>query len=106
MATASDDKTVRLWDVRACRQRLVLRGHTASVWGVAFSPDGAVVASAGSEDETVRLWDAATGTERAVWAWHRDRIFSVAFSPDGHWLASGGEDGTVRLWPWRALLEA
>jgi WD40 repeat protein len=105
VATASDDKTVRLWDVQECRERRVLRGHTGSVWGVAFSADGRVVASAGSEDETLRLWDAETARERAVWAWHLDRIFSVAFSPDGRWLASGGEDGTVRLWPWRALLE-
>jgi hypothetical protein len=106
VASGGNDTWVRLWDVQKGQERLVLRGHTGNVWGVAFSPDGAVMASAGSYDQTLRLWDAATGEELAVLAWHLDAIFSVAFSPDSRWLATGGGDGTVRLWPWRALLQA
>jgi hypothetical protein len=106
VATGGNDHWVRLWDVQKRQERLVLRGHTGDVWGVAFSADGAVVASAGSYDRTLRLWDTATGEELAVLAWHPDSNFSVAFSPDGRWLATGGGDGTVRLWPWRALLQA
>ncbi|MFF1374296.1 WD40 repeat domain-containing protein, partial [Streptomyces virginiae] len=65
LATASDDKTARLWDVTTGTERTVLRGHTDELWGVAFSPDGRTLATA-SDDKTARLWDVTTGTERTV----------------------------------------
>jgi WD40 repeat protein len=46
---------VRLWRVADGALLRTLEGHTSSVWGVAFSPDGQTLAS-GSGDETVRLW--------------------------------------------------
>jgi hypothetical protein len=104
LATGSDDKSVRIWDLASGQCRAVLRGHTGDVWGVAFSPDGGVLASVGSHDGTLRLWDLAAGAELAALAWHLDRVFSVAFASGGEWLATGGEDGTVKLWPWRALV--
>ncbi|KAL8300778.1 hypothetical protein RB593_010232 [Gaeumannomyces tritici] len=60
LASASHDKTVKLWDATtgACLQ--TLKGHSISVFSVAFSPDGQRLASA-SRDKTVKLWDAATG---------------------------------------------
>ncbi len=60
LASASDDKTIRLWDIATSVHQQTLKGHRASVGKVAFSPDGNTLASA-SDDRTTRLWDIATG---------------------------------------------
>ena len=96
LASAGEDKTVRLWDPATGQQLRTLTGHTDWVRSVAFSPDGKLLASAGG-DKTVRLWDPATGRELRTLTGHTDWVRSVAFSPDGKLLAGGG-DKTVRLW--------
>ncbi|KAK2926405.1 hypothetical protein FoTM2_013271 [Fusarium oxysporum f. sp. vasinfectum] len=97
LASASDDRTVRLWDVATGEERQKLKGHDCQVWAVVFSPDGKTLVSA-SSDKTVRLWDAATGEERQTLQGHDGRVWAVAFSPDGKTLASASDDRTVRLW--------
>jgi len=105
LATASDDRTARLWDLtdrdRPHQLEPPLTGHTKGVLSVAFSPDGHTLATT-SWDRTVRLWDL---TDRArphpldrPLTGHLDTVRSVAFSPDGHTLATASWDKTVRLW--------
>ena len=67
------------------------------VWSVAWSPDGARLASA-DDDHTVRVWDAASGALLRTLAGHTNLVSSVAWSPDGTRLASASDDGTVRVW--------
>jgi WD40 repeat protein len=81
-----------------CAKHLrTLRGHTETVYEVAFSPDGTTLASA-SGDGTMRLWRIADGTLLHILREHTGRVMSVAFAPDGATLASGADDNTVRLW--------
>lgn len=91
------DRPVRLFDVEKRRESVVLKGHTGRVEAVAFSPDGATVAT-GSWDQTVRLWDVATGRERARFTWPIGRVYSLAYAPDGLRLAAGGDTGAVVMW--------
>jgi WD40 repeat protein len=74
-----------------------LRGHVGWVVSVAFSPNGAQVATTG-RDATVKLWDAATGECLKTLRGHLEGLETVAFSPEGQRLLSSGWDKTVRLW--------
>ena len=96
LATASADKTVRLWEMPTGRLQGTLKGHTDAVSAVAFAPDGKSLASA-SFDGTVKLWDVTTREVRRTLRGHRGAVLAVTFSADGKTLASGGVDSDIRL---------
>jgi len=99
LASASDDRTIKLWDATTGRLLLTAKGHTGKVHSVVFSPDGTRLAS-GSGDNTVRIWDAASGQELQRLEGHTFDVNCVVFSPDGKRLASAGTslDRTVKVW--------
>ena len=94
LASASDNHTVRVWDLDAGTARTLT--HTDAVYNVAYSPDGHHLASAGG-DNTVRVWDLNTGAARNLTG-RRYTAWALAYSPDGRHLATGSADKTVRVW--------
>jgi glucose/arabinose dehydrogenase len=89
---------------RALATTLTHGSRWLTVYAVAFSPDGHLLAS-GLEDAGTQLWDAGTGQwlhtlspDATFWSEMTGPVHAVAFSPDGRLLASASEDKTVRLW--------
>lgn len=101
VATASWDKTARVWETATGKPVSVLAGHEDHVSNVAFSPDGKYVVTA-SLDKTARVWaDWQTGAPRVVAILEeRDQLFGALFSPDGHYILLAGSN-TLHSWEWR-----
>ncbi len=96
LASASEDRTVRIWETATGRE-LHRLPHLDQVHAVAWSPDGTSLASA-SEDRTVRLWDPRTGREERRGIGHTGSLHGITWSPDGKFLATGSSDRTLRVW--------
>ncbi|MEG4440260.1 hypothetical protein QUB47_04520 [Microcoleus sp. AT9_B5] len=98
IATASDDKTVKLWEQDGTLIQ-TLEKHTNQVFSVSFSSDGKMIASSGA-DKTVKLWkkqgDKFEFDKLITGA--KDQILSVSFSPDGKMLATGDMNKEVQIW--------
>jgi WD40 repeat protein len=91
-------ETVQLWDTATGKPRAHLERHGQdTVYCVAFSPDGRLLAS-GADDNTVLLWNVASGKPFARLKGHGYPVRSVTFGPDGKTLASGSDDRTVLVW--------
>lgn len=103
LATAGQDRAVKLWDIADPRRPVLLASvvaHSAAVGSVSFSPDGHTLATA-SLGHSARLWDVTDRRSpalRAILNAHTDRVYSVAFSSDGRTLVTTSEDRSARLW--------
>ena len=109
LISAGDDKTIRIWTLDDGRSARLLRGEIdvgpkGTIYALALSPDGRLLAAAGSMEmpeggqHAIRLYDLLTGEISGLLVGHTDVVTSLAFSPDGQLLVSGSRDKTAILW--------
>eukprot|EP00026_Physarum_polycephalum_P008053 Phypoly_transcript_08130.p1 GENE.Phypoly_transcript_08130~~Phypoly_transcript_08130.p1 ORF type:complete len:471 (+),score=19.98 Phypoly_transcript_08130:59-1471(+) len=97
VASASFDKSLKIWDGVTGKFKASLRGHVGAVYQVCWSSDSRMLVS-GSKDSTVKLWDLATNKLKVDMPGHADEVYSVDWSPDGQRVASGSKDRTIKIW--------
>jgi WD40 repeat protein len=97
LASGSDDKTIKIWNLSTGQEIRTLTGHSNSVQSVAISPDGQTLASGSGEN--TKIWNLSTGQEiRTLSEYYGYSAAPVAISPDGQTLASGSDDKTIKIW--------
>jgi WD40 repeat protein len=94
IATASADRSVRIWDAETGLTLRVIDAFQGPVRDVAFNPDGRSIATA--SDDTLRVWDPFNG--KMLLALPAPFASSIAYSPDGAMLAAGNDSGRIHVW--------
>ncbi|MBI3876802.1 MAG: WD40 repeat domain-containing protein, partial [Verrucomicrobia bacterium] len=88
---------IKLWSIADGRELRVLTGHNGAVFGLAFRPDGKVLASV-SGDRTLKLWQVADGKRLATRPEALKELYAVAFTPDGRRVFTAGVDNRIRVY--------
>jgi ribosome assembly protein 4 len=97
VASASFDKSIRIWCGRTGRFVCTLRGHVQAVYQLAWAADSRLLVS-GSADSTLKLWSMETKKLHTDLPGHGDEVYTVDWSPDGQRVVSGAKDRLLRIW--------
>ena len=97
VATASRDKTARLWEAGTGKLLFTLKGHNAGLGTAAFSPDGKILATIAGRD-SIKLWDTASGKELHTVAEGVTKTLGALFSPAGEVIVTAGVSNSVSIW--------
>ncbi|KAK4580784.1 hypothetical protein RGQ29_024436 [Quercus rubra] len=99
LATASADRTARLWDTNGSLLR-TFEGHLDRLARISFHPSGKYLGTT-SFDKTWRLWDVENGEELLLQEGHSRSVYGLDFHHDGSLAASCGLDALARVWDLR-----
>lgn len=97
IASASFDKSVRVWNGTTGQFLFTLRGHIGAVYRVVWSADSRMLLSA-SRDSTCKVWEIRTRKVKSDLPGHSDEVYTVDWSPDGKRAVSAGKDKMVKIW--------
>ncbi|CAH1801636.1 unnamed protein product [Owenia fusiformis] len=97
IASASFDKSIKLWDGKTGKYLTSLRGHVSRVYQISWSADSRLLCS-GSSDSTLKVWDMKTKKLLNDLPGHADEVYAVDWSPDGQRVVSGGKDKVLKIW--------
>ncbi|VVB10854.1 unnamed protein product [Arabis nemorensis] len=97
IASASFDRSIRIWDGITGDFITTLRGHVGRVYQISWSPDSRMLLS-GSRDSTLKVWDIGLRKLKQNLPGHEDEVYAVDWSPDGERVVSGGKDKCLKLW--------
>ncbi|CAN6569943.1 unnamed protein product [Malus baccata var. baccata] len=97
IASASFDRSVKLWNGTTGKFVAAFRGHVGPVYQISWSADSRLLVS-GSKDSTLKVWDIRARALKQDLPGHADEVFAVDWSPDGGKVASGGKDRVLKLW--------
>lgn len=96
-ATASYDKTCKLWDVETGELTAILANHKRGLWDVSFCPYDKIIATC-SGDKTIKIWSLDTFTVLKTLEGHTNAVQRCEFINKQHQLVSTGADGLVKIW--------
>eukprot|EP00045_Choanoeca_perplexa_P015200 m.185662 g.185662 ORF g.185662 m.185662 type:complete len:761 (-) comp16916_c0_seq8:3522-5804(-) len=97
-ATASKDKTGKVYESSSNVPIATLRGHSERLNGIAFSPKDSNTVATCSRDKTIKLFKARTGSLIRSLRGHAAEVYAIAFSPDGGKITSASADCNVIVW--------
>jgi len=97
IASASFDKSVRIWNGLNGKFYAAFRMHVQAVYQCAWSADSRLLVSS-SKDSTIKLWDISKKKMIEDLPGHADEVYAVDWSPDGERVCSGGRDRVLKVW--------
>ncbi len=102
VVVASDDATVKIWDIKTGNVVHSLEGHSGPITTAIYSPDGKTILSTGKIDKTAKIWNATTAKLIHTLGEDTGNVKYATFSPDGQTIITACDDNTAKIWDARA----
>lgn len=97
LATASHDKTAKIWDLQAGETLHILRGHKRAVYDISFCQFDRLIVT-GSGDQTARVWDLENGSCMRTYDGSSNAVQRVSFLSKNQFIIGAGADGLIKIW--------